>query len=68
MEPELSVVLFRRLGWGAEDYEAWWRRLLEAQVGFVQPTSWEGEKVGRLCFVNPLTRMEHVRAILGTLA
>jgi glutamate/tyrosine decarboxylase-like PLP-dependent enzyme len=68
MEPELSVVLFRRLGWGAEDYEAWWRRLLEAQVGFVQPTSWVGEKVGRLCFVNPLTRMEHVRAILGALA
>jgi hypothetical protein len=40
MDPELSVVLFRRLGWAAEDYEAWWRRLLDAQVAFVQPTSW----------------------------
>ncbi len=68
MEPELSVVLFRRLGWSAEDYEAWWRRLLETQVGFVQPSSWEGEKVGRLCFVNPLTTVDHVRAILRTLA
>ena len=45
LEPELSVVLFRRLGWGPDDYEAWWRRALERQVGFVQPTTWEGEKV-----------------------
>jgi glutamate/tyrosine decarboxylase-like PLP-dependent enzyme len=67
MEPELSVVLFRRLGWGPEDYETWWRRALEAQVGFVQPSSWEGEKVARLCFVNPRTTIDHVRAILGTM-
>ncbi len=67
LEPELSVILFRRLGWGAEDYDAWWRRLLDAQVGFVQPSSWEGEKVARLCFVNPRTTIDHVRAILGTM-
>jgi len=64
MEPELSVVLFRRLGWGPDDYEAWWRRALREQVGFVQPTTWEGEKVARLCFVNPRTTIDHVRAIL----
>jgi aromatic-L-amino-acid/L-tryptophan decarboxylase len=65
MDPELSVVLFRRRGWTAEDYETWWRRLLEAQVAFVQPTSWQGEKVARLCFVNPRTTIEQVRAILN---
>jgi L-2,4-diaminobutyrate decarboxylase len=64
LEPELSVVLFRRRGWIAEDYEAWWRRLLNDQVAFVQPTSWQGEKVARLCFVNPRTTIEQVRAIL----
>jgi L-2,4-diaminobutyrate decarboxylase len=68
LEPELSVVLFRRLGWGPGDYEAWWRRALERQVGFVQPTTWEGEKVARLCFVNPRTTVEHVRAILDVAA
>ena len=68
LEPELSVVLFRRLGWGPDDYEAWWRRALERQVGFVQPTTWEGEKVARLCFVNPRTTLEHVRAILDVAA
>jgi glutamate/tyrosine decarboxylase-like PLP-dependent enzyme len=67
IEPELSVVLFRRLGWGPEDYETWWRRVLEAQIAFVQPTSWMGEKVARLCFVNPRTTIEHVRAVLGTM-
>ncbi len=68
MEPELSVVLFRRIGWGAEEYEAWWRRTLEAQLGFVQPSSWEDEPVARLCFVNPRTTIDHVRAILGGMA
>jgi glutamate/tyrosine decarboxylase-like PLP-dependent enzyme len=68
MDPDLSVLLFRRVGWGPDDYEAWWRRILDAQIAFVQPTSWEGEKVARLCFVNPTTTIEHVRAILGTMA
>ena len=68
MEPELSVVLFRRLGWTNEEYEAWWRRLLDEQVAFVQPTTWRGEKVARLCFLNPRTTMEHVGAILDTMA
>ena len=62
MEPDLSVVLFRRIGWAPDDYEAWWRRLLDEQIAFVQPTSWQGEKVARLCFVNPRTTMDHVRA------
>ena len=52
----------------ASDYEAWWRRLLDAQIAFVQPTSWQGEKVARLCFVNPRTTIDHVRAVLGTMA
>jgi glutamate/tyrosine decarboxylase-like PLP-dependent enzyme len=68
MQPELSVVLFRRVGWGPDDYESWWRRVLDAQIAFVQPTSWQDEKVARLCFVNPRTTSEHVRAVLGTMA
>ncbi len=68
MEPELSVVLFRRRGWKSADYEAWWRRLLDAQIAFVQPTSWKGERLARLCFVNPRTTIDHVRAVLDTMA
>jgi hypothetical protein len=29
MEPELSVVMFRRKGWGAEDYHSWSDKELE---------------------------------------
>jgi glutamate/tyrosine decarboxylase-like PLP-dependent enzyme len=68
MEPDLSVVLFRRLGWGPDDYERCWRRLLDGQIAFVQPTSWEGEKVMRLCFINPRTTMDHVRPVLAAMA
>lgn len=67
MEPELSVVLFRRTGWGPADYERWWKEALAAQIAFVQPTSWKGEQVARLCFVNPHTTIDHVRAVLGTM-
>ena len=67
MEPDLSVVLYRRVGWGPEDYESWWKRLVDAQIAFVQPTSWNGDKVGRLCFLNPRTTMDHVHAVLGTM-
>jgi hypothetical protein len=34
----------------------------------VQSTSWRGERVARLCFVNPNTTMNHVRAVLGAMA
>jgi L-2,4-diaminobutyrate decarboxylase len=68
MEPSLSVVLFRRIEWSAEDYEEWWRRLLAEQIAFVQPTTWRGERVARLCFVNPRTTIDDVRAILATMA
>ncbi len=68
MEPELSVLLYRRIGWSEDDYEAWWRRLVESQIAFVQPTSWKGEKVARLCFLNPRSTIDHVRAVLGTMS
>ena len=38
VEPELSVVLFRRLGWGAADYQAWSDRVLARGTAFVTPT------------------------------
>lgn len=68
IEPELSVVVFRRLGWDAEAYERWSRQALVDGVGFVLPTAYRGEKLLRFCFVNPLTTLDDVRAILDTLA
>jgi aromatic-L-amino-acid/L-tryptophan decarboxylase len=67
-EPELSVVLFRRPGWDRADYDAWSADLLARQIGFVVPTSWEGEPVGRFAFLHPHTTAAMVGEILGTLA
>lgn len=67
MEPELSVVLFRRTGWTAEQYQAWSDAELAAGRSFVVPTSWNGEAVLRFCIVNPRTTADDIRAILDTL-
>jgi glutamate/tyrosine decarboxylase-like PLP-dependent enzyme len=66
--PGLSIVLFRRPGWAKADYEAWSARLLEAQTGFVTPTTWAGETVARFAFLHPGTTDDMVREILASMA
>ena len=68
MEPELSILLFRRTGWSATHYQAWSDRLLEEGTAFVTPTSWNGEVVLRLCIVNPLTSVDDIQIIVDSLA
>jgi glutamate/tyrosine decarboxylase-like PLP-dependent enzyme len=63
-EPELSIVVFRRLGWSADDYQRWSDELLAAQVAFVTPSSWHGETVARFAFLHPGTSLELVDEIL----
>ncbi|MFF0516978.1 pyridoxal phosphate-dependent decarboxylase family protein [Streptomyces sp. NPDC004250] len=65
--PELSVIVFRRIGWGREDYLAWENRLLQQGIAFVAATRYRNETLARLCFVNPLTTMGDVKLILDGL-
>ena len=67
LEPELSIVVFRRLGWSDEQYHAWSRQQLAAQESFVVPTSWNGETVLRYCVVNPLTTVDDLAAIIDSM-
>jgi L-2,4-diaminobutyrate decarboxylase len=66
-EPMLSVVVFRRLGWTPEDYQAWSDRLLADGFALVLPTRHGDETVTRFAFVNPRTTMDDVRAILDSM-
>ena len=66
--PELSIVLFRRSGWGLADYESWSRKLLAQQTAFVTSSSWYGEPVGRLAFLHPATTTDIVDEVLASLA
>ncbi len=67
MEPELSVVLFRRVGWSPDDYQHWSDGELAAGRAFVVPTTWQGEVVLRICIVNPRTTLDDIAAILESL-
>lgn len=65
MEPTLSVVLWRRKGWTAADYDKLQERLLEKQIAFVTPTKWQGETVGRFAFLHPDTTLDMVKEIFA---
>jgi aromatic-L-amino-acid decarboxylase len=66
--PELSIVLYRRPGWIASDYDDWSTKLLADQIAFVEPTKWQGETVARLAFLHPHTTMDIVEEILASMA
>jgi L-2,4-diaminobutyrate decarboxylase len=67
-EPDLSVVVHRRLGWEAADYHTWSARILKEGVAFVVPTTHEGETVSRFAVVNPVTTEADIDTILDTMA
>ena len=67
-EPDLGVVLFRRLGWEPADYDKWAQALHDEEIAFIPPTKWEGETVGRFAFLHPHTTMELVKEILDRTA
>ncbi len=66
--PELSVVLFRRIGWDQARYANWAGDLLDDQVAFMPPSAWEGETVARFAFLHPHTSMDLVISILDGMA
>lgn len=67
-ERDLSVMVFRRVGWQASEYADWSDRLLAQEFAFVVPTSHDGETVTRLAIVNPETSEADIDAILDTMA
>ncbi len=68
LEPELSVVVLRRLGWAPPDYHAWSRSLLAQGIAFCAPTTLHGETVVRLCIVNPRTTPDDLAVIFDSMA
>jgi glutamate/tyrosine decarboxylase-like PLP-dependent enzyme len=68
MDPVLSVLAFRRIGWEQADYDAWSVRLMEDGTAFVLPTEVDGEPALRICIVNPLTTVDDIDMILDSLA
>lgn len=66
-EPELSVVVFKKLGWQLADYDRWSAKLLDSGLGFVVPSSHKGEPNTRFAIVNPRTTLDLLVRILDTM-
>ena len=67
LEPELSILVFRRIGWTHGQYDSWSARVLAEGITFTVPTSWNGETCLRLCIVNPETTVKDIDLVLETL-
>ena len=68
LPPELSVVLFTRVGWTGEQYSQWSKRRATEGRFLVVPTSWKGQPCLRICVVHPRTSLEQITTILDDLA
>jgi len=66
-EPELSIVAFTRTGWAVSDYQKWSDDLLTDQVGFIPPSSHDGQPILRFAIVNPWTKFSDIDLILQRL-
>ncbi len=67
VEPELSVVLFRRPGWSADEMLDWSEHHRVHGTILCVPTRWQGESIFRLCIINPDTDADRVIEMLATM-
>lgn len=67
LDPQLSILVFRRRGWTPADYARWSDTILQAGLAFVVPTQWQGETVLRMCIVNPRTTVEALTKVFDSL-
>ncbi len=67
VEPDLSVLIFERIGWTATDYATWSARMLDEQIAFVTPTRHGSDVCTRFAIVNPLTTRDDLALILDSM-
>lgn len=67
VQPALSIVLFRRVGWEASDYAAWSDAAIDSGLAMAIPTRHLGRPALRFCFVNPLTTVGDIDLLLASL-
>ncbi|MGX7678237.1 pyridoxal phosphate-dependent decarboxylase family protein [Jatrophihabitans sp. DSM 45814] len=67
VEPDLSVLIFERIGWTENDYADWTARLLAAGFAFVTPSRHNGKICTRFAIVNPRTTVADLQHILDSM-
>ncbi|MFL6160843.1 MAG: pyridoxal phosphate-dependent decarboxylase family protein [Jatrophihabitantaceae bacterium] len=66
-EPDLSVLIFERVGWQQADYDAWSNRAMLQGFAFVTPTKHNGQVCTRFAIVNPVTTAEDLSLIIDSM-
>ncbi|MGI9596050.1 MAG: pyridoxal phosphate-dependent decarboxylase family protein [Acidimicrobiales bacterium] len=66
-EPQLSIVVFERIGWDAAQYQAWTEAMMDDGSAFVVPSRHDRKPVFRFCFVNPKTTVDQIDEIIEAL-
>lgn len=66
-DPDLTVLVFRRHGWTAADYDDWSARLIDSGTAFVVPTSVRGEPAARVVILNPRTTLGDIELVLDSM-
>ncbi len=67
MDPVLSVVVFERNDWDAQQYQDWSEKVMHEGTAFVVPSRHEGRPCYRFCFVNPRTTHDDINTIIERL-
>ena len=67
VEPDLSVLVFERIGWELADYERWNARLVAEQLGFVTPSRHRGRACTRFAIVNPQTTADDLALLIDSM-
>ena len=67
VEPDLTVLVFERVGWDEADYDAWSAHLLHEQTAFVTPTKHNDKICTRFAIVNPLTTSHDLALIIDSM-
>jgi len=67
VEPDLSVLIFERIGWDDADYSRWSVDALARGFAFVTPTRHAGRVCTRLAIVNPETTADDLRLIIDSM-
>jgi len=66
-EPQLSIVVFERIGWDGAQYQARSIEMMNEGLAFVVPSRHDGKPVFRFCFINPRTSTEDIAVIIDAL-
>lgn len=67
VEPDLSVLIFERIGWEQADYDEWSQRAMLQGFAFVTPTKHAGRVCTRFAIVNPVTTADDLARIIDSM-